>query len=147
MEKRLFFLIDLAQRNLLSLANDVFKGAMGLTATESAAVMIIAKRNDCALSELAQLLRVSSTRALQLTSSLKRKDLIYRKSIKVERNDASPEFSITLTESGNQRLLRILAFVDNLNAQISSEFSDHDIKVILRFLNFISSEINQPSSQ
>lgn len=131
MDERLFFLLNMARHKIFQYADTQCEQRIGITVTQAAALMYIAKHEGCLQKELSAALSLNNSAITGLAVRMERNKLIVRKPCS-EDGRAS---RVHLAEAGRDKLPEIFPLIKELNQQLSSDFSDSEIKVVTRFLN------------
>ncbi len=136
MDERVFFLLSMARHKLFQFADSQCEQRIGITVTQAAALMFIAKNEGCLQKQLSSALSLNNSAVTGLAVRMERNDLIVRKPC-IEDGRAS---RVHLTETGRDKLPEIFPLIKELNQQLTSDFSDSEIKTIVRFLNKVKDD-------
>ncbi|MCE2029690.1 MarR family winged helix-turn-helix transcriptional regulator [Sessilibacter corallicola] len=136
MEKRLFTLINAAQHRMFKFADLECENRLGLTVTQSAALMFIAKNEGCQQKALANATGLNQSAVTGLINRMKKNGLIERKAC-AEDGRAS---MLYLSEKGRLKLPEIFPLVGELNDKLTANFTDKEIDIVTRFLNNVIRE-------
>ncbi len=136
MDERVFFLLNMARHKLFQFADSQCEQRIGITVTQAAALMFIAKNEGCLQKQLSSALSLNNSAVTGLAVRMERNDLIVRKPC-IEDGRAS---RVHLTETGRDKLPEIFPLIKELNQQLTSDFSDSEIKTIVRFLNKVKDD-------
>ena len=107
--------------------------ALGISLTQGAALMFIAKNEGCLQKALSDEMGMNHSAVTGLVGRMKKNDLIIRKPCE-EDGRASRLF---LSEKGRSKLPEIFPLIGKLNDKLSDEFSDNELDTVARFLNHI----------
>jgi len=135
-DERVFFLLNMARHKLFQFADSQCEQRIGITVTQAAALMFIAKNEGCLQKQLSSALSLNNSAVTGLAVRMERNDLIVRKPC-IEDGRAS---RVHLTETGRDKLPEIFPLIKELNQQLTSDFSDSEIKTIVRFLNKVKDD-------
>lgn len=135
-DKRLFFLLNMAQHKMFQFADVHCEQRIGITVTQTAAMLFIAKNEGCLQKELSAALNLNNSAVTGLAVRMERNDLIVRKPCS-EDGRAS---RVHLTETGRSKLPDIFPLIEELNQKLTADFSDDEIEVIAKFLNKIMTD-------
>lgn len=133
MDKRLFFLLNMAQRKLFNYVDKACEDAFDTSVTQLAALLYIVKHSGCLQKDVARALSLNKSAVTGLIVRMERNELIERF---VSEEDARA-IKLFPTPTGVKKTLDLLPFIDELNASFSDEFSDEEIETVLKFLNFV----------
>lgn len=136
MEKRLFTLINAAQHRMFKFAELESEKRIGLTVTQSAALMFIAKNEGCQQKALADATGLNQSAVTGLISRMKKNGLIERKACA----DDGRASNLYLSEKGRQKLPEIFPLVGELNERLTANFNADEIDTVARFLNNVIKE-------
>ena len=132
MDKRLFFLLNMAQKKLFRHVDGVVERELDASVTQLAALMMICQQPGCLQKDLAQALELNKSAVTGLVTRMEKNGLLQRGST----GDARA-VSLFPTESGVAKTHQLKPLIQQLNDRFAEEFSDAEIEVVLRFLNFI----------
>lgn len=133
MEKRLFYLINTAQHLMFKFADSDTERRIGLSVTQSAALMFIAKNEGCLQKALSDATGLNQSGVTGLIGRMIKNGLIERKPCP-EDGRAS---RLYLTDFGQAKLPEIFPLVGELNEKLEADFSKEELDVVARFLNNI----------
>jgi len=133
LDKRLFFLLNLAQRKLFNHVDKVCEDEFDASVTQLAALLYIVKHTGCLQKDLAKALSLNKSAATGLIVRMEKNGLLERT---VNEEDARA-IKLYPTACGKQKSLDLMPFIDQLNQTFSDEFSDDEMQTVLKFLNFI----------
>lgn len=136
MDRRLFFLINIARHRLFKFADSACESELGISVTQAGALMFIAKHEGCLQKTLAQALSLNKPAVTGLVGRMQKKELIKcqpcRKDARANRLFLSPK--------AKELLPQIFLLVEKMNKQLSQNFSAEEIDVVIRFLNSITED-------
>ncbi|MEH6451094.1 MAG: MarR family winged helix-turn-helix transcriptional regulator [Oleispira sp.] len=133
MDKRLFFLLNMAQRKLFNYVDKACEDALDTSVTQLAALLYIVKHSGCLQKDVAKALSLNKSAVTGLIVRMEKNELLERF---VSDEDARA-IKLYPTPEGVQKTLDLMPFIDELNALISEDFTDEEIKTVLKFLNFV----------
>ncbi len=132
MDKRLFFLLNMAQKKLFRHVDSVCERELDSSVTQLAALMMICQQPGCLQKDLAQALELNKSAVTGLVSRMEKNGLLQRGSTGDGR-----AVSLFPTESGVAKAQQLKPLIQQLNDRFAEAFSEEEIEVVLRFLNFI----------
>ena len=133
MDKRLFFLMNMAQKKLFRFMDQACEKELEASMTQMAALMVIASKQDCQQKDVAQTLELNKSAITGLVSRMEKNGLLTRTSS----TDDARAVVLRVTSEGNEKLQQLKPMIGTMNDIFSDEFSDEEMLTILRFLNFI----------
>lgn len=133
MEKRLFFLLNMAQHRAFKFADTYCEEQLGISVTQAAALMYIAKNEGCQQKALSQALGLKNAAVTGLASRMKKNGLILRKPCEQDGRASL----LYLSETGKEKLPQIFPLVQQINESLLEAFSDDELDVVIRFLNHV----------
>jgi len=133
MDKRLFFLINMAQHRMFKFADAQCEEHLGISVTQAAALMFIAKNEGCLQKNLSKALGLNNSAVTGLVGRMNKNGLINRESC-AEDGRASRLFISTL---GQKKLPEIFPLIQTINEKLTEEFSEDEIETVIRFLNTV----------
>lgn len=136
MDKRIFFLINTAQHRMFKFADKHCEQQLGISATQAAALMFIAKNEGCLQKTLSQTLGLNHSAVTGLVGRMEKNLLIQRRPCP-EDGRAS---RLHLTPEGEAVLPNIFPLIQQLNDKINGDFSEQELEVVSRFLNRLTTE-------
>lgn len=136
MDKRLFFLLNMAQKKLFKHVDQVCERELDASVTQLAALMFVIQNEGCGQKELAAALSLNKSAITGLVTRMEANGLLARKASK---QDAR---AVTLwsSEKGKKKLVGLKPLINALNSQFENEFSEEEMETIYRFLNFTISQ-------
>ena len=134
MDKRLFFLLNMAQRKLFNHVDKVCEDALDASVTQLAALLYIVKHAGCLQKDVAKALSLNKSAVTGLIVRMERNNLLERF---VSEEDARA-IKLYPTPNGVQKTWDLMPLIDDLNESFSEAFSDAEIETVLKFLNFIT---------
>jgi DNA-binding MarR family transcriptional regulator len=138
MDKRLFFLINMAQHRMFKHADAYSEQHLGISVTQAAALMFVAKNEGCLQKALSSALGLNNSAVTGLVGRMQKNNLIQRKPCP-EDGRASRLF---LTEQGQTKLPEIFPLIQRINETLTADFSDEEIEVVVRFLNKVMQDFS-----
>lgn len=136
MDKRLFFLLNAAQHRLFSYADSETEQRIDLTATQSAALMFIAKYEGCQQKEVAAGMSLKQSAVTGLISRMLKKGLVERSACELDGRAQR----LFLSARGRAKLSEIFPLIEQLNSQLTQGFSAKEIDTVARFLHLLIDE-------
>jgi DNA-binding MarR family transcriptional regulator len=133
LDKRLFFLLNMAQRKLFNYVDKACEDALDTSVTQLAALLYIVKHAGCLQKDVAKALSLNKSAVTGLIVRMERNELLERF---VSDEDARA-IKLYPTPEGVQKTLDLMPFIDELNKLFSEDFTDQEIKTVLKFLNFV----------
>ncbi len=133
MDKRLFFLLNMAQRKLFNYVDKACEDALDASVTQLAALLYIVKHSGCLQKDVAKALSLNKSAVTGLIVRMEKNELLERF---VSDEDARA-IKLYPTPEGVQKTLDLMPFIDELNTLFSEDFTDEEIKTVLKFLNFV----------
>ena len=133
MDKRLFFLLNMAQRKLFNYVDKACEDALDTSVTQLAALLYIVKHSGCLQKDVAKALSLNKSAVTGLIVRMEKNELLERF---VSDEDARA-IKLYPTPDGVQKTLDLMPFIDELNDLFSEDFTDDEIKTVLKFLNFV----------
>lgn len=133
-EKRLFFLINQAQHRMFSSVDRECSKRLGISVTQAAALLFVAKNEGCLQKELAGALGLNKPAVTGLANRME-KDLIIRKPCEQDGRATR----LHLSDRGRELLPTIFPLIQTMNEKIIDDFSEEEIETVVRFLNRLKS--------
>lgn len=133
MDKRLFFLLNMAQRKLFHHVDKVCEEQLQAPVTQLAALMFVCKQAGCQQKDLARALALNKSAVTTLVRRMEKNTLLERRSSDQD-GRASQLFP---TPEGVAKVMELGPYIDELNQGFAEHFSDEEITTVLKFLNFI----------
>lgn len=121
----------MAQHRMFKFADTKCEEHLGISVTQAAALMFIAKNEGCLQKNLSKALGLNNSAVTGLVGRMKKNGLINRKSC-VEDGRASRLF---ISDIGNEKLPHIFPLVHKINEKLTEDFSEDEIDTVVRFLN------------
>jgi DNA-binding MarR family transcriptional regulator len=132
-DKRMFFLLNLAQKKLFKYVDSVCEAELGASVTQMAALMYLAKAPGCLQKDLAAVLDLNKSAVTGLITRMEKNALVTRT---VHEHDGRAVL-LSVTPDGLSKVTRLLPMIETLNNEFTDEFSEQELATVLRFLNFI----------
>ena len=133
MDRRLFFLMNMAQRKLYRHADTVCEETTGASMTQMAALMYVVSQPGCLQKDLAASLMLNKSAVTGLVERMAANGLLERTA---SATDARAVI-LNATEAGNAKVAQMKPLISQLNTIFTDEFSDAEIDTVLRFFHFI----------
>lgn len=136
MDKRLFLLINMAQHRMFKFADSQCEKRLGISVTQAAALLFIAKNEGCLHKALSEATGLNHSGVTGLVGRMEKNGLIVRKSCS-EDGRAS---RLYLTAAGHAKLPEIFPMIGDLNDKLNADFSAEELDTVTRFLNNVLKE-------
>lgn len=133
MDKRLFFLLNMAQRKLFNHVDQTCDQVFNASVTQLAALLFIVKHSGCLQKDVARALSLNKSAVTGLIIRMEKNDLLTRN---VSEEDARA-IKLYPTPEGKQKTLDLMPFIEQINCVFTDEFSDEEMETVFKFLNFI----------
>jgi len=130
-DKRLFFLINMAQHKLFKFVDSKSEELLGVSVTQVAAMLFIEKNEGCQQKELCAALGLNKPAVTGLANRMKKNGLLIRKACE-EDGRAS---RLYLTASAKEKLPSVYPLLKEVNQALCEDFTKEEIEVVIRFLN------------
>lgn len=131
MDRRLFFLLNMAQHRLYKYADSECEQHLGISVTQTAALMFIAKNEGCLQKNLGLALGLNKPAVTGLVGRMVKNELIIRKASAEDRRASL----LYLSNLGKQKLPFIFPLINEVNEALRNEFSEEELETVARFLN------------
>jgi DNA-binding MarR family transcriptional regulator len=133
LDKRLFFLFNMAQRKLFNYVDKACEDALDTSVTQLAALLYIVKNSGCLQKDVAKALSLNKSAVTGLIVRMEKNELLER----VVSDEDARAIKLYPTPEGVQKTLDLMPFIDELNDLFSEDFTEEEIKTVLKFLNFV----------
>lgn len=133
MNKRIFFLLNIAHKKLFKHVDKVCEQTLDASVTQLAALMYIEKQPGCKQKDLATTLDLNKSAITGLVNRMENNALLTRK----ESEDDARAIKLWPTKLGLEKVEKLKPLIGQLNSQFNQEFNKKEMDTILRFLNFI----------
>lgn len=133
MDTRLFYLLNTAQHRMFKFADTESERQIGLSVTQSAALMFIAKQEGCLQKDLAQATALNQSAITGLIGRMLKNGLIERKPCA----DDGRASRLYLSDFGRDKLPEIYPLVDQMNQKLAAHFTDDELYIVAKFLNHV----------
>lgn len=133
MDKRLFFLLNMAQRKLFNHVDKACEQTFDTSVTQLAALLYIVKHAGCLQKNVAKALSLNKSAVTGLIVRMEKNTLLER----VVSEEDARAIKLYPTPNGVQKTLDLMPFIDQLNGVFTDEFSDEEMETVFKFLNFI----------
>lgn len=133
MDKRLFFLLNLAQKRLFKYVDGLCENELGASVVQLGALMYLVKSPGCLQKELAAALGLNKSAITGLINRMEKNGLVTRA---VPDNDGRAVV-LTATAEGIEKVVALKPMINQLNSAFTDEFSEEEITTVLKFLHFI----------
>ena len=131
MDKRLFYLMNRAQHKMFKFADIESENRIGLSVTQSAALMFISKNEGCLQKSLSDATGLNQSAVTGLIGRMNKNGLIERKPC----SEDGRAHRLYLSDYGKEKLPEIFPLIGELNTKLEAKFSDEELDVVARFLN------------
>lgn len=131
MDKRLFFLMNMAQRNMFNYAEKVCEQQLGYSITQMAAVMFVDNNPGCMQKDVVNGLGLKKSAVTSLLARIEANGLINR----IVSEEDARVVNLFTTADGKQKSEKALPLIAELNSQLMDGFDNEEVEVIARFLN------------
>lgn len=133
MNKRLFFLLNVAQKKLFKHVDKVCENTLDASVTQLAALMYIEQQQGCSQKELAKILDLNKSAITGLITRMESNGLVVR----MASDEDARAVKLFPTPSGQTKTKQLKPLIDQLNQTFTDEFNEDEMQTIFRFLNFI----------
>ena len=120
MDRRLFFMMTLAQGRLYKYADKRCEAELGITVTQSAALFYVLANEGCLLSELATTLGLNNSAITGLSNRMEKNGLVQKRACEQDGRASR----IFLTNLGRKKVTASKPLLKRLNDEICEGFSD-----------------------
>lgn len=131
MDKRLFYLLNIARHRVYKHADQRSEEALGISVTQIGALLLVAGDEGCLLKDLARTLNLNNSALTGLAGRMEQKGLIERRPCEQDGRASR----LYLTELGRRKIDSAKPLITELNERMTEGFTDDEVDVILRFLN------------
>ena len=131
MDKRLFFLMNMAQKKLFRFMDQACEKELEASMTQMAALMVIASKQDCQQKDVAQTLELNKSAITGLVSRMEKNGLLARASS----TEDARAVVLRVTPDGQDKLKRLQPMIATMNDIFSDEFSEEEMLTILALTN------------
>ncbi|MGK0474686.1 MAG: DNA-binding MarR family transcriptional regulator [Oleispira sp.] len=123
----------MAQRKLFNYVDKACEDALDTSVTQLAALLYIVKNSGCLQKDVAKALSLNKSAVTGLIVRMEKNELLER----VVSDEDARAIKLYPTPEGVQKTLDLMPFIDELNDLFSEDFTDEEIKTVLKFLNFV----------
>lgn len=131
MERRLFFLINMAQRKMFRYVDSACEAELGFSVTQVAALLFVARHEGSLQKDLGAALALNKPAVTGLCGRMEQNGLIERRPCEQDGRASR----LYLTPQGKAVLPRVMPLLTRMNASLAADFSDEELDVVVRFLN------------
>ena len=131
MDKRLFFLMNMAQHRVYKFADTESVKRLGIPVTQVAAMLYVAKHEGCLQKDLSRALGLNNSAVTGLAGRMEGNELIVRKPCELDGRATR----LYLSDKGRDILPQVFPLSRDLGDKMSAGFSDTEMEVVTRFLN------------
>lgn len=135
-DKRLFYLIHHAHRQLFKRGDAACIAKIGVTTVQLSAIFYLLHNNGCLLKELGEGLGLNNSAVSGLVTRMENLALAKRKACAED----ARAFRVFLTDKAKLLVPEGFALLKQFNDEITSGFNEEEMQVIYRFLNQIKGE-------
>jgi len=132
-DRRLYFLLNVAQQALRQRVDRECLERVGLTSAQTGLLFYVAKHEGCLLKEVASGLGLKSAAITGLVTRCEKTGCIKRQG---SSSDARAT-TLHLTAKGQKKLLEIKRLNEELGTRLRRGFAGEEIEVVLRFLEHV----------
>lgn len=132
MDKRLFFLLNKAQKRLFRQLDRRCEAELDTSATQLAALLYIQNNPGYLQKDLADDLDLNKSAVTGLMARMEANGLVRRE---IPSQD-SRAIALYPTNVGSRKVAQVKPMIAELNQIFSDEFNEQELNTILRFLNF-----------
>jgi len=132
-DKRLFFLLNMAQRKLFNHVDKACEQTFDASVTQLAALLYVVKHSGCLQKDVVKALSLNKSAVTGLIARMEKNELLERS---VSEEDARAIKLYPMPE-GVKKALALMPFIDEMNTLFTDEFSDEEMETVFKFLNFI----------
>lgn len=136
MDQRLFYLLNKARHRVNKYADQRAEEALGISATQVGALLLVAGDEGCLLKDLARALNLNSSAVTGLAGRMEQRGLVQRRPCE----DDGRASRLYLTDLGRSKIESARPLIQELNASMTEGFSTSETRVILRFLNHLAND-------
>ncbi|AZT83595.1 MarR family transcriptional regulator [Marinobacter sp. NP-4(2019)] len=131
MDKRLFYLLNIARHRVFKHADQLSEEALGISVTQVGALLLVAGDEGCLLKDLARTLNLNNSALTGLAGRMEQKGLIERRPCEQDGRASR----LYLTDLGRRKIDSAKPLITELNERMTEGFTEDEVNVILRFLN------------
>lgn len=132
-DKRLFYKLNMAQRQLLKYADREMTTRLGIPMAQTAALFFLMKNDGCRLNALSRVLMQNKSAITTLVERMEKNSLIVKKKSKTD----GRAFNLYLTDKGRDIGNAARPLTAAYNQELTKPFSSSEIKIIHRFLDHL----------
>lgn len=136
MDKRLFYLLNMARHRVYRVADQQCEETLDVSVTQLGALLVVAGNDGCQLKEVARSLNLNNSALTGLAGRMEQRGLLERRACEEDGRSSR----LYLTDLGRQKIDSARPMIQALNDHMTEGFSDDEITVILRFLNRLVDE-------
>ena len=133
MDRRLFFLMNMAQKQLFRHADAVCEQEVGASMTQMGALLFVASTPGCLQKELAQSLMLNKSAVTGLVERMSANGLLVKEVLPAD----ARAVSLRATELGLEKVALLKPLIDSMNKQFAEAFTEAELETIFRFFDFI----------
>ena len=133
MDRRIFFLLNMAQKRLFRHVDAACESSVNASVTQMAALMMVAKQPGLQQKDLAAALELNKSAITGLVARMEKNGLITRNGLDAD----GRAVCLSATAGGLEKIRQFRPLISMLNDELAAEFSEDELTTVLRFLNFI----------
>jgi DNA-binding MarR family transcriptional regulator len=133
-DKRLYFLLNMAQQTLRKYVDEQGLSQTGLTSAQMGVLFFLAKHDGCLLKELGEGLGLKNAAITGLVARTEKTGCIRRRAS----SEDGRATHLHLTAKGQKKLEDIRRLNDELNRALREGFDESELEVVLRFLRHVT---------
>ncbi len=133
MDQRLFYLLNMARHRVYKFADKHAENELGVSITQLGALLLLQDNEGCLLKDIAKALGLNNSAVTGLGNRLEQNGYVIRKPCAQD----GRAFRLYLTKLGKDKVLKAKPLIQQLNQAICADFSDEEIKVIVKFLTHL----------
>jgi DNA-binding MarR family transcriptional regulator len=132
-DKRLYFLLNVAQQALRKRMDEDGVARTGLTSAQMGVLFYVAKHDGCLLKDLGRGLGVKNAAITGLVARTEKTGCLKRKASSLDGRATH----LHLTAKGQRKLEEIKKLNDELGRELKSGFSESELETVSRFLQHV----------
>ena len=133
MDRRLFFLMNMAQKQLFRYADAVCEQEVGASMTQMGALVIVASTPGCLQKDLAESLMLNKSAVTGLVERMSANGLLVKEVLPTD----ARAVSLRATELGLEKVALLKPLINDMNQKFAEAFTEAELETIFRFFDFI----------
>lgn len=133
MDKRFFYMLNMAQHKAYKYADKQCDQKLGVSVTQVACLLYLAKNDGCLLKDLSAALNLNNSAITGLSNRMSTNNLIEKKPCRMDGRATR----LYLTPQGQQILKDAKPLMAALNDALLAGFTEDELDVVARFMNRI----------